>query len=227
MSDEDKKPQAGAEHTDESNVDDDELDLDDELDEDDEEDESDEDEDSEEDLTDLEKEVLEMKEEELKDPANAAKVLEAFKSSKSVIAQKKNWRDRALKAGWKKEGNEPPAKKPAKIANPAIPQDQGNGELLRRLERNEFRQDHPDIPRRMVDEIETFAKAKGVTLERAMRSPIVQKMVTDKTLKEKLSKASPSSKHRNPQTKPTIDWNTATPAQVQAHRAEVEARRAR
>lgn len=202
---------------------DDELDLDDEDLEGDEDD-TEGDDDSEDDLTDLEKEIHGMKEEDLKDPANAAKVLEAFKNSKSTIAQKKVWRDRATKAGWKKEG-EKPSEKPAKKVE--APKAETNDELLRRLDRNEFRQDHPDIPRRMVDEIETYAKAKGVTLERAMRSPLIQKMVSDKTLKEKLSKASPSSKHRNPRTPPEINWATATAQQVKDHEAAIRARNVR
>lgn len=202
---------------------DDELDLDDEDLEEDEEETEDED-DSEDDLTDLEKEIHGMKEEDLKDPANAAKVLEAFKNSKSTIAQKKVWRDRATKAGWKKDG-EKPAEKPAKKAD--APKAEAQGEQARSNERIEFRLDHPDIPRRMIDEIETYAKAKGVTLERAMRSPLVQKMVNDKTLKEKLSKASPSSKHRNPRTTPEINWATATPQQVKDHEAAIRARNVR
>ena len=169
------------------------------------------------DLDELEEDILKMEEEDLSDPANQAKVLEAYKKTKSLIKQKKHWREKAK--GADKEADKPPVpkKKPA-----------GKGselEEIRRLtERNDFRLDHPEIPSKMVDEVQDYASAKGISLEEALQKPIVRKFVNDKDARARLAKASPSSKHRGPQTAKPIDWTKATPEQVAAHRNEILSR---
>lgn len=169
------------------------------------------------DLDELEEDILKMEEEDLSDPANQAKVLEAYKKTKSLIKQKKHWREKAK--GADKEADKPPVpkKKPA-----------GKGselEEIRRLtERNDFRLDHPEIPSKMVDEVQDYASAKGISLEEALQKPIVRKFVNDKDARARLAKASPSSKHRGPQTTKPIDWTKATPEQVAARTQEIYAR---
>lgn len=96
---------------------------------------------------------------------------------------------------------------------------------MRRLtERNDFRFDHPEIPSKMVDEVQDFARAKGISLEEALQKPIVKRFVEDKEVRQRLAKASPSSKHRGPQSAKPIDWATATPAQVAARTQEIMSR---
>lgn len=170
------------------------------------------------DLDELEEDILKMGEEDLSDPANQAKVLEAYKKTKSILKQKKHWREKALKAS-EKDGDKPPApkKKPASKTSEL--------EEIRRLtERNDFRLDHPEIPSRMVDEVQDYAAAKGISLEEALQKPIVRKFVNDKDARARLAKASPSSKHRGPQTAKPIDWAKATPEQVAARTQEIYAR---
>lgn len=169
------------------------------------------------DLDELEEDILKMEEEDLSDPANQAKVLEAYKKTKSLIKQKKHWREKAK--GTDKEADKPPVpkKKPASKGSEL--------EEIRRLtERNDFRLDHPEIPSKMVDEVQDYASAKGISLEEALQKPIVRKFVNDKDARARLAKASPSSKHRGPQTAKPIDWTKATPEQVAAHRNEILSR---
>jgi len=180
-------------------------------------DEEDEDAEGDDDLDELEEDILKMEEEDLSDPANQAKVLEAYKKTKSLIKQKKHWREKAK--GADKEADKPPVpkKKPASKGSEL--------EEIRRLtERNDFRLDHPEIPSKMVDEVQDYASAKGISLEEALQKPIVRKFVNDKDARARLAKASPSSKHRGPQTAKPIDWTKATPEQVAAHRNEILSR---
>jgi len=181
-------------------------------------DEEDEDAEGDDDLDELEEDILKMEEEDLSDPANQAKVLEAYKKTKSILKQKKHWREKALK-GADKEADKPPVpkKKPASKGSEL--------EEIRRLtERNDFRFDHPEIPSKMVDEVQDYATAKGISLEEALQKPIVRKFVNDKDARARLAKASPSSKHRGPQTAKPIDWTKATPEQVAARTQEIYAR---
>jgi len=176
------------------------------------------DDESDDDLDELEEDILNMGEEDLSDPANQAKVLEAYKKTKSILKQKKHWRKKALEAS-EKDGDKPPApkKKPASKTSEL--------EEIRRLtERNDFRFDHPEIPSKMVDEVQDYATAKGISLEEALQKPIVRKFVNDKDARARLAKASPSSKHRGPQTAKPIDWAKATPEQVAARTQEIYAR---
>lgn len=201
------------ESDDESEDDDIDFSFDDE---DDEEDDSDDSEDGDEDDGASEEDSIDDKD--LENPEKRKEVLRKIKEAESALKQKQMWRKRAIKAGWKKD-QQPEEKKPSKSQSEKS--DKGSNEDLRSNERIEFRIDHPDIPRRMVDEIERFAKANGVTLERALRSPIVKRFVNDKELKAKLSKASPSSRHRPSRTPEPKDWSRATPEEVAAHAAEV------
>lgn len=170
-----------------------------------------------------EKDVPDYQESDLEDPEKRKKFLKEFNESKSAIVQRAIWRKRAKKLGWGKEQERnPPAKPPAKSKK------DGSSEVEEAKNLNEltnFRLDHPDLPRLMVKEVETYARAAGISLEQAMKRPLIKRFVRDKKLKERLSNASASSKHRSPQSKTAIDWDTATPEQVAAHRAEI-ARRA-
>lgn len=168
--------------------------------------------------------VKDFQESDLEDPEKRKKFLKAFNESKSALAQRAIWRKRAKKLGWGKEQEQnPPAKKPVKGTK------SGTSEVEEARHLNEltnFRLDHPELPRLMVKEVETFAKAAGISMEKAMKRPLVRRFVNDKKLRERLSKASPSSRHRSPQSKPQVDWSKATPEQVAAHAAEVRNRRA-
>jgi hypothetical protein len=49
-----------------------------------------------------------------------------------------------------------------------------------RGERAEFRQDHTELTREDVDEIQSFAESKGISLEEAISKPIVKSFIEDR-----------------------------------------------
>lgn len=166
--------------------------------------------------------VYDLTEDDLEKPENRKKALEALRKNRSAVSQKKKWREKyqnAMKGEQKK-----PAQKEASKKTPAGKQVESDA-LARQLERNEFRLDHPDIPRRLVDQVQKYAIANNISLERAYKAPIVRALVNNKKLRERLANASPSSAHRSPPSKPAIDWRTATPEQVKAHEAELRQKR--
>jgi len=161
-------------------------------------------------------------EEDLKNPEKQKLALEELKKAKSSARQRAIWKKRALKAGWKKD--QPPEAQPPKKKTPA-PKSADAVEEARRLnERTEFRLDHPEVHRKMIDEIQKYATANNMTLEQAFRRPLIQKFVNDKDLKERLSKASPTSRHRSSHAQPPKDWSRATSEEIAAHEREVRQR---
>jgi len=224
--DEDKKDELNEdeEEQDLESSDEDELDEEIDLDDEDLEDEEEKDSEDSEDKSDEEDEDEdedEFDEKDLDDPEKRKNVLALIKKSKSAMKQRAKWKARALKA--EKDKEKPSSAKPPKKVSSGT-KNQEAIENARRYERNEFRLDHPDIPRRMVDEIQKHAIAHGMTMEKTLRRPLIQRFVNDKKLKERLSKASPSSRHRSPQSAPTKDWSRATSAEVAAHEAEIRQR---
>lgn len=228
MDDEDKKKNGEGEDSDQDleddELDEDELDEDGEDDEDEEEkDSEDDDEEKDEDDDEEDEEDGDFDEKDLEDPAKRAEAVALLKKAKSAIKQRAIWKKRALKAGHGKEKQTPPAanlKKKTSVSK-------GNEVLEAATKLNEltnFRLDHPDLPRKMVSEIQKYASANEMTLEKALRRPLIQRYVNDKALKERLSKASISSGHRSTQTKPTKDWSKATPQEVAEHEREVRER---
>jgi len=199
----------------EEDEDDEELSLDDE-----EEGSDDQDTDGEEGDQDEDDEDENFSEEDLKDPAKAAKALDLLKKSKSALKQKAIWKRRAMQSGYGKTENKKPVAK--KAAQPKASEAVEEARQLNEL--TNFRLDHSDIPRKMVNEIQKYARANGVTMERALKTPIISRFVADKQMKEKLSNASPSSRHRGTHTAPAKDWTKATSAEVAAHEREVRER---
>lgn len=180
-------------------------------------DDEEEDPDDDEELEDLEDEILEMNEEDLKNPENQKKALDALNKAKSVISQKKVWRDRAIKAGYSKDN--PPKKETPAPKAPAPQQSQQNQPDT--SDRLEFRLDHPDVSRRQMDQIEKYAKANGINLEKAYKQPLIQRFLKDSKKKEDLLNSSPTSQHRGTPTTPPKDWAKATRADVEQRRREI------
>lgn len=162
-------------------------------------------------------------EKDLEDPEKRKRLLEIAKQAKSALKQKQMWRDRAEKSGWKKDQPMAPVKKTN--TKPSIQKSNDVLDEVKRVqERTDFRIDHPDIPRSAIDEIEKYARVHEISLEKAARSPIVRQYVENKVKKDRLSNASPTSKHRSSQTTPPKDWSRATSEEVAAHAAEIRRR---
>ena len=117
---------------------------------------------------------------------------------RSAIAQKKKWRERALKAEAKLKGEKPEAK-PAKKAAAKGPD---NATI-------NFRLDHPSLKTNEVEEIEAYAKIKGVSLEKALDSDIIRTMLALNKRKRLQTGGSISPSHRSQPSKPEKDWSRA------------------
>lgn len=164
----------------------------------------------------------EFAEKDLEDPEKRKEVLELIKKSKSALKQRAIWKKRAMQSGYGKEKeNQKPTKKeapPTKKSSSAVQEAMDLNELTN------FRLDHPDLPRTMVKEIKNYARANQMSMDKAMERPLIRRFVNDKKLKERLSQASPTSRHRNSQSSAPKDWSTATAIEVAAHEAEVRRR---
>lgn len=123
---------------------------------------------------------------------------ELLKVAKSALAQK-------AKSKKDQEKKEPEAKREPSSSN----------------DRTEFRIDHPDLPRAMVDQIEKFAKANSMSMEAALKQPMVQNFVNNKKTKERLANASASPRHKPTTDKPPKDWANATSQEVAEHAASI------
>lgn len=160
-------------------LDDDELDLDDEdieLDDDESEEDEDDDSDEEDDSKDDDKDS---------DDGVDAK-------TKTILIQKNKYRDRALKAEQElaalKKNQTPPKQKQTKPAQ--------TEEDPFKLERIDFRFDHPDLSTREVNEIETIARARKISLAEAMKTDVARVYLKMVKRKRELAGASNDTGHR-------------------------------
>ncbi|MFA5130761.1 MAG: hypothetical protein WC477_07690 [Patescibacteria group bacterium] len=84
-------------------------------------------------------------------------------------------------------------------------------------ERQDFRFDHPSLKTTTVDQIESYARSRGVTMREATKDPIVRLLIKRAKKKSALSRASADSNHRSIPTKgKRKDWDSATDADVEA-----------
>lgn len=128
--------------------------------------------------------------------------------------QRKKWRQRALKAEQALadlEKTKKQVKTPQKKSDDPFKQ-----------ERMDFRFDHPLLTTREVDEIEAVAKAKGVSLEQAMRSPIVKIFLKASERKREHAKASPETRHRAAPKMKEKDPMKMSPEEFAAYKRQVK-----
>lgn len=103
--------------------------------------------------------------------------------------QRKKFRERALAAEARVAELEKKQTKPnATSKKPDVSVD--------KAERMDFRFDHPELSSKEVDEIEAIARAKGLSLEQAMKSPVIKIYLKASARKREHSIASPETRHR-------------------------------
>lgn len=168
---------------------------------------------------DTENEILEMDEEDVIDPDKAEVVKKHLKNAKTLIKQKRHWRDKAKaleasKAPSAERKQEPAKKEAPNTTKPLI--DSGA--------RAEFRQDNPDLTREDVDEIQEYAEKMGITLYEAHKRPLIQAYLEKKQSKREINDAVPDSRRKaSSNSKPTsgVDWKTATREELEKERKRV------
>ena len=201
MLDEDKKPEEEIdEETDPSTEEDDDLELDDiDLEDDELLDNEDADDDS--DKGDQDKD---------KDKAEDEDTEALKKKLKQVDAQRKHWRERAKKLELEGKSQKPDAPAPKK--EPAA----------KTSERTDFRFDHPELSTRMVEEVETYAKVKGCSLEEALKTPVIRIYIARENKRREITKASPTSRHQPISKKKQVDWSKASNEELEAESARIK-----
>lgn len=127
--------------------------------------------------------------------------------------QRKKFRKRALKAEaelaeLKKEQPKPASKK--------------SDATLEIKKRMDFRLDHPELSSKEVDEIEAIARAKGVSLEQAMKSPVIKVFLKASARKREHQKASPETRHRSAPRIKGKDPMDMSPEEFEAYKRQVK-----
>jgi hypothetical protein len=149
--------------------------------------------------------------------------IEALKTkAKTLSHQKALYRDKYKKAqqeveDLKKKTNPPESKTPQKKQD-AFKIESG--------ERAEFRQDHPDLTREDVNEIQAFAESHKIPLEEAVKKPMVQAFLDKQREKRDLDDGTPSSSRSGTSKRETnVDWMNMDEASFKKKRQNILAQR--
>lgn len=113
--------------------------------------------------------------------------------AKTALAQRDHWKRKAQKSQTSPEPSAPQGKQQKKQQTNATIDSFA-------LERFEFRQDFPHLKRSEVEEVEAYARGKGISLYDAVSSPFVKHFLRVAQKKREVAGASVDSSHR---TKPS------------------------
>lgn len=128
--------------------------------------------------------------------------------------QRKKWRDRAKAA--EAELARLKAKNPSKPASKKVEADP------LKQDRIDFRFDHPELSSLEVNEIEALARAKNVSMEDAMKSPLVQVFLKVSARKREHAQASPESRHTSAPRPKIRDPKDMTNEEFEAFKRQVK-----
>lgn len=139
------------------------------------------------------------------------------KEDSSIIAQKKKWRERALKAERELSEKQGALVNPSQKTRTRKEQSQHDAMLIN------FRLDNPTLKSKEVSEIEAYARAKGISLEGALKSDVIRIMIARNRKMQQQQGGSVNPSRRGQPTKPEKDWSRASRQEMEA---EVARRRA-
>jgi len=159
-------------------------------------------------LTEAEDFIANFKDEDLVDPVKSAELAEKLKSAKTTIAQKRHYRDKLAEA----------TKVVPPVVTPPKPADTAEKKEIPSADRVEFRQDHPEFSKEVVKVIADHATAYGVTLDEALKNPVIQKYVKDVAVAEDVEDASVTPARHPGGNTADRDWSSASPAEMEAAR---------
>lgn len=126
------------------------------------------------------------------------------KIARTAIAQRDHWKTKATKSLK-------PSERPAA---PKSQKQQTNTDPLT-MERFEFRQDFPQLRRSEVDEIEAYARGKGISLYEAATTPFVKTFLKIQQKKRSIASASVDSGHRSKPATPDKDVASMSLAEIE------------
>lgn len=161
--------------------------------------------------------ITNFDESDLIDPDKSAELMEKLKSAKTTIAQKRHYRDKYQEVS--KGGKPTHPAKPEPVVPPQKTEDQKKE--ISSSERVEFRQDHPELPKEVVKEISDHASAYGISMEDALKKPIIQKYIKDVQDVEDIEGASVGPTHRPSSGVAEKDWSNASAEEMNQQRLKI------
>lgn len=144
-------------------------------------------------------------------PEDIARLATLSKKFKTTIHQKNHWKEKASSTE-KPPANTPPAE------TPKAPQASSTSTDDDRAAKIEFRQDHPELTKEDIAEIFALAKARGITPDKALETPIVKAMLKDKASTNEVDDATPKPNARVAKTPKEPDISTMDAKQFREHR---------
>lgn len=162
--------------------------------------------------------ILNFKEEDKQDDKKVERLDEALKNAKTTINQKRHYRDKLAEVTKGKDPKKPetPAVPPKKEGEAAVEKKISPTDILN------FRFDHNDIPKEVVDEIAEYAEYRKISLEEAMKTKVVQKMVQEAKRTEDVEDGvPPPSRRTGGQFVGDRDWSNASPEEMDKARNRI------
>lgn len=123
-------------------------------------------------------------------PDDLARLASLTKNLKTTIHQKNHWKQKA-NVSVETPANKPPEESKKTTQTPAP-----NSTDEERAAKIEFRQDHPELSKEDISEIFALAKARGITPDAALDTPIVKAMLKDKADAKEVDDATPKPAQR-------------------------------
>lgn len=169
--------------------------------------------------------ILDFKQEDYSDPAKVEKLEKAVANAKTTIHQKRHYRTKYQEVskaqGEAKEKLDKENKK--ELDKKAAAGENENKFKVSSVEIVDFRQDNPEISREVAKEILEHAKIKEITVEEAMKKPIIKSLIKSETTKEEIEDAGVKPKPGGAAggSMADKDWSTATPEEINAERAKM------
>jgi hypothetical protein len=160
--------------------------------------------------------ILGFKEEDYDDPDKLAELKQHQEKLKTTVHQKRHYRDKYQEA-IKPPEKKPEEKKPEKKEVSTTPEKKG----IERTDLVEFRQDHPELSKEVAKEVAEHATAYGISLEEALKKPIIQKYIQDQNTKNDVEDAGITPGNRAGSGLEKKDWSSASEAEITAARNKI------
>lgn len=158
--------------------------------------------------------VLGFTDDDYADPDKVDELKKHQEKLKTTIHQKRHYREKAKKVVTPAPAT-PPEKKPENTAAPAAAADDTKAEKI------EFRQDHPELSKDLVNDIFDHAKVKGITPYQALELPLIKQMIKSKQTKEDVEDASVPPARKSGSGIEKKDWSTASQEEIVAQRNKI------
>lgn len=168
-------------------------------------------------ITDAEEFVLNFKDEDYDDPDKFAELKEKQAQLKTTIHQKRHFREKVKELSTQK----PPAPTKPEEKKPEKKEEKEEAKGVDTATANEFRLDHPELPKEVAKRVIAHASAYNISPEEALKDPLMKKYVEDELNKKDIDDASTAPGNRSGTGPKQKDWSTASEADIQAQRNKV------